>query len=464
MRMNRRCSRPGRPAARARRVRAAAPPAACGFISFSASQGVTVKAMASDIAMPRLLLIGIGLMYGPISPLTKAIGSSAAITVSVARMVGPPTSSTAAGMISRSGLPGSSCLVAVDVLDHHDGVVDQDADGEDQREQAHAVEREAPGPAGEQRGREREDDGRADDDGLAPAQRQAHQQDHRAGGEGQLLDQLVGLFGGGLAVVARHGGLDAGGASRVLRSSSTRSRAARATSTAFSPGFLVTVSVTAGWPPAAAGAAPPPAPAACGAGREPDIARGLRGAGLHLRHLAQVHRLALVHADHQLAHVGAAQELAGLHASMRPLPARRPRCRRACPSWRGQRLLQAQQVHAALAQPAGVSVHLHHAARAADGLHLARAGHALELGLHRVRHALQLERAGGVVAAPQRDGQHRHVVDALGLDDGRQRPRPRGSQSWLALSTSYRRTSASVRGTPTWNCTVSTAMPGRETE
>ncbi len=50
--------------------------------------------------MPMLALIGIGLMYGPISPLTKAIGSSAAITVSVARIVGPPTSSTARGIMS----------------------------------------------------------------------------------------------------------------------------------------------------------------------------------------------------------------------------------------------------------------------------------------------------------------------------------------------------------------------------
>jgi hypothetical protein len=47
--------------------------------------------------MPIDELIGIGLMYGPIRPVTKAIGSSAAITVSVARMVGPPTSSTAPG-------------------------------------------------------------------------------------------------------------------------------------------------------------------------------------------------------------------------------------------------------------------------------------------------------------------------------------------------------------------------------
>ena len=79
-----------------------------GFISRSANQGVTVKAIISDSAMPRLALIGIGLMYGPISPLTNAIGNSAAITVSVARMVGPPTSSTAVGMMLRSGSPGLS--------------------------------------------------------------------------------------------------------------------------------------------------------------------------------------------------------------------------------------------------------------------------------------------------------------------------------------------------------------------
>ena len=36
--------------------------------------------------------IGIGLMYGPIIPDTKAIGNTAAITVNVASMVGLPTS------------------------------------------------------------------------------------------------------------------------------------------------------------------------------------------------------------------------------------------------------------------------------------------------------------------------------------------------------------------------------------
>ena len=49
--------------------------------SLSASQGVTMNAIASEMSMPMLALIGIGLMYGPIRPLTNAIGSSAAITV-----------------------------------------------------------------------------------------------------------------------------------------------------------------------------------------------------------------------------------------------------------------------------------------------------------------------------------------------------------------------------------------------
>ena len=50
--------------------------------------------------MPMLALIGIGLMYGPMRPETNAIGSSAAMTVKVARMVGPPTSLTASGIMS----------------------------------------------------------------------------------------------------------------------------------------------------------------------------------------------------------------------------------------------------------------------------------------------------------------------------------------------------------------------------
>ena len=59
-------------------------------------------------------------------PDTKAIGSRAAITVKVARIVGPPTSSTAIGMISVIDLFGRQ--MPVDVLDDHDSIIDQDAD------------------------------------------------------------------------------------------------------------------------------------------------------------------------------------------------------------------------------------------------------------------------------------------------------------------------------------------------
>ena len=79
--------------------------APCDLSSLALAHGVMISATASDSSIPMLALIGIGLMYGPISPDTNAIGSSAAITVNVARIVGPPTSSTAGGIASISDLP-----------------------------------------------------------------------------------------------------------------------------------------------------------------------------------------------------------------------------------------------------------------------------------------------------------------------------------------------------------------------
>jgi hypothetical protein len=54
-----------------------------------------MKATARENSIAAEAPFGIGLMYGPISPRTKAMGRMAAITVKVARMVGLPTSSTA---------------------------------------------------------------------------------------------------------------------------------------------------------------------------------------------------------------------------------------------------------------------------------------------------------------------------------------------------------------------------------
>ena len=50
-------------------------------------------------------LIGIGAIYGPISPDTKSMGRSAATTVRVATMVGLPTSATASTAALIGGRP-----------------------------------------------------------------------------------------------------------------------------------------------------------------------------------------------------------------------------------------------------------------------------------------------------------------------------------------------------------------------
>ena len=90
-----------------------------------------------------------------------------------------------------------------DVLDHDDRVVDQDADGEDQREQADAVD----GVAHQIGGEERQQDGGRDDDErddrLAPADGDRDQHHDRDRGEREMEQELVRLLVRGLAVVAR---------------------------------------------------------------------------------------------------------------------------------------------------------------------------------------------------------------------------------------------------------------------
>ena len=110
--------------------------------------------------------IGMGRMYGPIRPPTNAIGRIAATTVSVARIVGLPTSSTArmAIVVEIARVGRDMPRVAHDVLDDDDRVVDEDADREDQREERDAVQRVAVEVEDEQRQRERDRDGGQDDE------------------------------------------------------------------------------------------------------------------------------------------------------------------------------------------------------------------------------------------------------------------------------------------------------------
>ena len=107
-----------------------------------AAQGETTKATNSEKSMAAEAPTGMGRMYGPIRPRTKAMGRIAAMTANVASMVGLPTSSTASTATSRERPPVvlGQLEMAVDVLHHHDRVVHQDADAEDQGEQRDAVE------------------------------------------------------------------------------------------------------------------------------------------------------------------------------------------------------------------------------------------------------------------------------------------------------------------------------------
>ena len=69
--------------------------------------------------------------------------------------------------------------VAGDVLDDDDGVVDQDADREDQREERDPVQRVAHQPGGEERQQDRHRDDDRDHEGLAAADGEGDQRDDR---------------------------------------------------------------------------------------------------------------------------------------------------------------------------------------------------------------------------------------------------------------------------------------------
>ena len=97
----------------------------------------------------------------------------------------------------------------MNVLDHDDRIVDENTDGENQGEQRHAVDREAPCPRRKQCQHQRDDDRGANHNGFAPAQRDENQDDHRDRRKSQFLDKLPGLVIGGLAVIASDRVLDA---------------------------------------------------------------------------------------------------------------------------------------------------------------------------------------------------------------------------------------------------------------
>ena len=301
--------------------------------------------------------------------------------------------------------------MAVDVLDDDDRVVDEDADREDEREQRHAVEREAPGPGGEQRDRQREDHGAADDRRLAPAERQEHERDHGGGGEQELFDQLGGLVVCGRAVVARFGDLDAVRDERVAQHRDARHHAVGDADRVLA--LLLRDGERDGRKFAAIAAGD----------AMPDIALGRQRTVGDGCHVLQEHRLAVAHGNDQLADVSRVAQVRTRLERQRTV-ARQQIADGRAEVGREQGLAQLGDGHARAGHAPRVDLDANGASRSADRGDLARAGHALEIGFEGVRHALQVERAGRRVARIERQGDDGNVGDALGLDDRLTDPQP----------------------------------------
>ncbi len=322
----------------------------------------------------------------------------------------------AAHLVDRARNDGFEAIVveahaAVNVFHHHDGVVDQDADRENQREQRHPVQREAPGPRSEQRGRQRQQHRGADDQRLAAADGEQHQQHYRAGGEDQLLDQLLGLVVGSGAVVAGDADLDSFGQDAAMQRVHALDYLFGNVDRVFAR-FLGD-----GQRHRREGLALVGPVRAARARGVPDITRRLVGAGNDAGHVRHVDRATLRYADHQLLDVlGAGEEGAGLHQDF--LVARHQRAGRLHRVGHLQRVTDVLRRHVEGRHAVRVHQHPHRAAGAAEGGDFAGAGDAFQLDFRGVRHLLQLVGTACLVARPQGDGDDGDVVDAERLDDG----------------------------------------------
>ena len=102
-----------------------------------------------------------------------------------------------------------------DVFHHHNRVIDQNADREDQREERDPVQSVSVKVKHQQGHREGRRDRQQHDQRFAPAEEQQDQHGHPEHGDTHVQEQLVALLGGGVAVVAGDGHLNVGGQERA---------------------------------------------------------------------------------------------------------------------------------------------------------------------------------------------------------------------------------------------------------
>ena len=300
--------------------------------------------------------------------------------------------------------------MAHDVFHHHDGVVHQNADGKDQREQRHPVQRVAEEVEDEQRERQGHRNRDQHHAGFAPAQRQRDQQRDRKRRDEQVLQQFVGLVLRGLAIVAGDGDVQVGRQQISaqlfdfllgLFGDDGRVRALALGQRDGHRRILAAHGVIR---------------RSGGVGVQNVILRLRRPIHDFRRHIAQVHRLALIYADHDLLQiVGLAQKTSGLDLEL--LIALREASGQAARigllQLRGDRARR----HPVSRQPLGVEHHPHLARQSADDLGLRNIVNLLELVLQFAGNLPQP--VAVVVLAPQRQRHDGHVIDGAHFDERR---------------------------------------------
>ncbi len=302
--------------------------------------------------------------------------------------------------------------MAVDVLDDDDGVVDKDADGEDEGEEADPVEGVAEEVRrGQGQGQRHRDDDR-DDDGLTSRQGDPHEEDHRERRRPQVGQQLVGLLLGGGAVVAGLEDLDVRRDDPALEPGEDaidvgdhvdgigagllghRERDGRKIETGPLEALL----------------------GGARTGAEPDVGTGLLGTVRDLGDILEIDRPAAVHAHHDVADiVGIGEELADVDEDLGVGDG--GRSRRKTPVDALECLIGLEERDVERREPFAVEIHPDDPALTPDDPDLGDPRVFGDLDLEFVGHPPEL--GGRGVFAPQGVRNDRDVVDGPGLDHGR---------------------------------------------
>ena len=241
----------------------------------------------------------------------------------------------------------------------------------------------------------------------------------------------------------------------VLRSASTRALSASATSMAFSPGFFVIAIVTAGL---SVGPAPSRPGTACqtyragGGGPSRTVATSLRNTGLPPRTPTISSRTSFASCRNGPASIATDRLPPMSSPTGRPRLAPTSACRRS-DTVTPTPAIRAGSISTVTARPGPPTVVTSRVPRT-------RFRSASMLCATRSRSSAPVA-VSVLCSVSVRIGTSSML---LALTIGASVPKVFGSQSACDRAVSWSRTSASVRGTPTLNCTVTTASPGRDTD